>query len=179
MNDFFIVTVSIILVAVFYNIYLTIDVKYLFKDKLQYKLPLHYYAEFGHTPLIKVKIGKKEYIFIIDTGCDDCLLDDKVFEEIITENLIPTKEEDYTVIGIHGPVKSTTHNVTLELLINELKFTQEFNSYDLSDALSQINKVLGTNCAGLLGMKFLNKNKAKIDFKHRVMLISKHDLYSK
>lgn len=180
MNDFSFVTILVILVIVLYNIYLSIDIRYLFKDKLQYKLPLQYYSEIGHTPLIKFKIGNKDYFFIIDTGCVDCLLDDKIFDEIVTTNNLILKDEvNYTVIGVHGPVESKSNSIVLELKANEIKFTQEFNSYDLSTALLPINKVIKSNCAGLLGTKFLNKNKVKLDLKHKIMLISKHDLYSK
>lgn len=179
MNNNLFMTI-LILVVVIYNIYLSIDIRNLLKDKFQYRLPLHYYDEIGHTPFIKFTIGVKDYIFIIDTGCADCLIDNKVFDEITTINELTLQDKtDYTVIGVHGPVESQTNNVILELKIDEIKFIQEFNSYDLSTALLQINKIIGSNCAGLLGTKFLSKNKAKIDFKHKVMLISKHDLYSK
>jgi len=171
--------VTAILIVVLYNIYLLFDLSSLLKEKQQYKLNLLHKKEGFDLPILMVTINNKPYFFIVDTACYKCLLDETTCSTILSDNpSLKFTDGASSISGIGGNVAAKAKYITLDFSYNNLNFSQDFITSELSGPFQSTSQYLGTNCAGLLGISFFNKYKAKLDFKRDIILISKDDLHN-
>lgn len=131
------------------------------KPMPSFKFPLNFGLEQAGLPLILTSGGLKNICFLIDTGSTHNIIFDFVYEHFKDE--FKKIGGSQLVMGIEGEYKETS---TIEATFNfeGVDYTSTFSVLNASDAIKQVQDETGVQIHGILGVKFLMKNKWIIDF---------------
>ena len=111
-------------------------------------------------PLVAVEINQQNLCFLLDTGSNKNLLDQKVYE-YFNESVEVLGES--SIIGLEGNVKATP-TIRLRFNFENQTFTTNFNVFDSSAAFGAIERESDIQIHGILGNEFFIENEWIIDF---------------
>lgn len=118
-----------------------------------------------HTPLIQMKLNGKVQFWIVDTGANMSLLDEKFYSE---------HQDDVTFLrsvdmNLHGVSGSTTYtsSYVLGYLGKDGYFAQQFLTSDLTSVRRSVKSSTGYDVAGILGADYLERYAFTVDFYNR------------
>ena len=99
---------------------------------------------------------------LVDTGAETTLISENVFEKLHKKQIRSITEPKVVLSGVTGHELKITKSAQICFKFGKLKLCHQFHvvkcfKYDV-----------------LLGMDFLESNKAKIDFEHKTLAIGKH-----
>lgn len=120
----------------------------------------------GHFPIVKVKIGKRNYFFAIDTGAEVNVIN-KRWERRICKKLNQPKV-NHLVQGLgHNPVIMTSMRLPEIKVGEEVHQNMEFVFADLE----YLNQANGFELDGILGFPFLSTGKFSINYKDKRLYV--------
>ena len=111
--------------------------------------------------LINLKVKSENYEFLLDTGSSDCIIHTKYKDLFITPNEKPV-DFDELQTGF-GDVKKVDI-YELPIFIDNWMFINRFVFSEI-DILDYITEATDRKVIGIIGMDFLLKTKAFLDFK--------------
>ena len=111
-------------------------------------------------PAIPIKVGDKELIVMIDTGSDASYLDSSCIETI-PKKLLGHQEE---VIGGTGIKDKDFAIYEIDFTCGNKDFKEIFTENDFSHIFGFIEKTTGVKLSGILGTRFLLRNKCILNF---------------
>lgn len=110
-------------------------------------------------PIVSFSCNGKILNFLLDTGCNDSIINISVIKNIECEKLNKTT----LTYGINGEdIKCEFYNI--HLIYKDIEFVSPFISADLTEAFKKIKNDYGVQLHGFLGSKFFKKYKYVIDF---------------
>jgi len=120
----------------------------------------------NHFPILKVKIGNRNYRFALDTGCEINLLSKDLIEKI--------KTKQYEVLEkrrLNGAGAETTAG--MNCLFDKIKIKgQSYKNIQLvTTSLAHLNSDPANNIDGILGYPFLSQFKVSINFEEQAFYI--------
>ncbi len=119
--------------------------------------------ENGLHLILKVKIGRKFYFLILDTGASESVLDKKLPKNIFS--VIETSENTETY-GIQSDKIETGIGCVKIITFGKLKLkNQNFHLVDLSQINTLYSNFIDFHISGLIGSDFLNRYQATISYK--------------
>ncbi len=120
----------------------------------------------GHLPVIKVKIGRKSYLFGVDTGAEVNVINAKLYKKL-KKHCLQTKEAKYLQGLDRGKCKAfSTHlrNVRLK--------RHSFNELEIVFAdISYLNYSSGLQLDGILGYPFLKQAVFSLNYKDKKLCL--------
>lgn len=131
-------------------------------------ISLYYGLKKVGLPLIAVEINQQNLCFLLDTGSNKNLLDQKVYE-YFKEEIEAVGSGD--IFGLDGDKFATTI-IKLSFNFENHSYTTNFNVFDSKDSFATIEKESDIQIHGILGNEFFIENEWVIDFE-------KLTLYSK
>lgn len=119
----------------------------------------------GHIPSVEVTINNKTYRMGIDSGAEENLMDDDLFQ--VLRNFTTDIKEDELIGAGHNAqiIKSGYIN---EMYIGDLAFRKLNTAF--SD-ISHLNNAYGINLDGLIGFQILSKKRTLISFGRKELTI--------
>lgn len=117
-------------------------------------------------PLIKVKVNDRICSFLLDTGANVNIINEKVFDEINQDGTFKLDKSEGIITG-KGMMESPG-TTTLSFKYRTKKFEQEFDVIDMSEAFNGIKEDTGINIDGILGDGFFQEYQWVIDFEKLV-----------
>lgn len=118
-------------------------------------------------PIIKFLCGNTVLTFLVDSGSSDSHIT-KSASKLINGNSV---DINYSYIGSTGE-SNVSKIMEISLIYNGKEFKNNFIiNGNLDEAFSSTNELLGVRVDGLLGSDFLNKYKARINFKSQTIIL--------
>lgn len=112
-----------------------------------------------NIPIATFYQGDKELNFIIDTGSDDNVINEKALKDIKYDMV----DHEGTLSGVGGT--STVKACTISFQYNGESFTENFLVSDsLQEAFDAVRMAHAIPLHGMIGSKFLMKNNMVLDF---------------
>lgn len=123
--------------------------------------PLYYHEGTGENIiLVKLTINSKDYDFLLDTGSSGCIIHSDYKQELVGDK--PPVGFDEMMTG-YGEVRQIDI-YEIPLFVNEWMFIHPFIVANI-DALYHTSEITKQTVVGIIGMDFLLKTKAFLDFK--------------
>jgi len=122
--------------------------------------PISYGLKKTGLPLIVIEINQHNLCFLLDTGSNKNLIDNKVYKffkeqvEVIGSS---------SIFGLDGN-KIDTPIVKLSFNFESHNFTTNFNVFDSTNAFGAIEKESDIQIHGILGNEFFIENEWVLDF---------------
>ena len=110
-------------------------------------------------PLLIVKAQAKNLCFLLDTGSNINVLDERVAEFF----RLPAGSTQHRQFGIDGTLQ-ITDVVKLTFSLEEREYKADFSVMDLSSAFGKVEEESGIQIHGLLGCSFMEQQKWVLDF---------------
>jgi hypothetical protein len=112
-------------------------------------------------PIVKMVMSGKEVLFLLDTGCADCVLDYSFYNECggSSEMILPAE----SICGSLGIIDSIGKTLC-ELTRGERKIKIPFVLADINGFLSSVSDDSDVQLVGILGSKFFRRHKIIIDY---------------
>lgn len=133
-------------------------------------IPFDSSYEDSGLPVITLTNNGKEFNFLVDTGANLCVLNERHLEEIEHEPLKGTG----TMFGMEGNVQQVSY-VRVDLTIGKDILKVPFQIINIDNAFGRVEQDYGVTIHGVLGTQFLEKYKGKIDFIERTLSYGKPD----
>lgn len=111
-----------------------------------------------NVPIITVMQGKKKLHFLLDTGCDNNVVDVNILDSLKYEKT----EGKVNLTGFGGKSEVSKCNISFEC--DNKSYTEEFLVADLTDAFTTMEDWHSIKLCGMLGSCFLRKNNLVLDF---------------
>lgn len=115
--------------------------------------------ELVELPIITLYHKNKKLHFILDTGCNNSVIDSTILPELQYSE----SENSMHIFGIEGKTQESSA-IILDFTYENTFYTHTFQAINLSPSFKQIKKIHGITVHGLLGTDFFNKYKYIIDF---------------
>lgn len=125
------------------------------------------FLEKADIPAIPITINDKDYIMLVDTGSDASYLDSNVLNKI-QKNLLGYQDEIVGGTGIKGK-GSAVYEVKFNC--GNKEFTEEFTENNFTHIFDFVQQNTGIRLSGILGTRFLVKNKCILDFDELVFYL--------
>ena len=120
----------------------------------------------GHFPIVKVKIGKHNYYFGIDTGAEVNVMDSRWCRRMHRKHAKGWKKKN-----IQGINKGTVKVESCQIPNIELG-NREFNDMEfVFTDLTELNNCLGFELDGILGFPFLSAGKFSLNYKKKRLFL--------
>ena len=119
----------------------------------------------SHIPIIKARIGKKEYSFGIDSGSETNLINSELLPSIITHL---KHIEKNTLVGADKNSIEVTKGLIKKLFIGERQFK---NVPTVFNDISHLNNGYNLKLDGLMGYELLSKQKTLISYRRKQMML--------
>ena len=110
-------------------------------------------------PIVTFTQGEKSFLFVVDSGADQCLLNKKMLDRIGHIQL----EGERQAYGLEGNYVKASY-VGIELFHNSQPFVDVFQVLDVP-GFENVLEESGVEISGLLGNTFLKKYGFVMDFK--------------
>ena len=129
---------------------------------MQHKInfPFSYGLQKTGLPLIVIEINKQNLCFLLDTGSNKNLIDQRVYE--FFKEQVETVGSS-TILGLEGN-KLDTPIVKLSFNFEDHSYSTNFNVFDSSSAFGAIEKESDIQVHGILGNEFFIENEWVLDF---------------
>ena len=135
------------------------------------KFPISYGLQKTGLPLIVVEINQQNLCFLLDTGSNKTLIDQRVYE-FFKEQVEAVGSS--TILGLEGN-KLDTHIVKLSFKFEGHSYSTNFNVFDSTNAFGAIEKESDIQIHGIIGNEFFIENEWIIDFEKLMVYSGKHD----
>lgn len=122
--------------------------------------PLSYGIKKTGLPLIAIEINQQNLCFLLDTGSNKNLIDQKVYE--FFKEQVETIGSS-TILGLEGNMLDTPV-IKLSFNFETQTFSTKFNVLDLTNSFDAIEKESDIQIHGILGNEFFIENEWIIDF---------------
>jgi hypothetical protein len=122
--------------------------------------PLSYGLKKTGLPLIVVEINQQNLCFMLDTGSNKNLIDQRVYK-FFKEQVEAVGSS--TILGLEGN-KQDTPIVKLSFNFESHSYSTNFNVFDSTNAFGAIEKESNIQIHGILGNEFFIENEWIIDF---------------
>lgn len=120
-----------------------------------------------YIPIIKININGIESNFIIDTGANMSLIDEKFYQE--HQNTFQFLNEiDMTLNGVSGGKDYKAHYILGEIGDN-IKIKHHFLTSDLTSVVNNIKSSMGITVVGILGADYLDRYGFTVDYMNRAI----------
>jgi len=130
-----------------------------------YKLTIVPFGLSSHIPVIKARIGNKDYSFGIDCGAETNLMD----KELLASMLKHLKHiEKDTLVGANKNCIEVTKGLIKKVYIETKKFK---NVSTVFNDMSHLNNGYKLKLDGLMGYELLSKQKTIISYKRKEMIL--------
>lgn len=120
-----------------------------------------------NTPITKIPVDGNGKYFIIDTGANMSLIDEKYYEKNKIEFQF-LKTIDITIQGISGG-KDVQASYIIGELGDSIKINHQFMTSDLTGVISNIKNACGIEIIGIIGADYLIRYDFSVDFKNRAI----------
>lgn len=110
-------------------------------------------------PVVTFRIGDRKVNFLLDTGANASVIDERAVEFLSHKEL----EGTTIVMGIEGNA-TKAKNISMELYHKDRKYVEDFQVIDMSGTFEAIRKESGVIVNGILGNAFFVKYKYVLDF---------------
>ena len=135
------------------------------------KFPLSYGLNKTGLPLIILEINQQNLCFLLDTGSNRNLIDQRV-SEFFNENVKAVGSS--TILGLEGN-KLDTPIVKLSFNFEDHSYSTNFNVFDSSNAFGAIEKESDIQIHGILGNEFFIENEWVLDFEKLMVYSGKQN----
>lgn len=125
------------------------------------KFPIHFGLEKAGLPLILTTDSPKNLCFLIDTGSNNDVIFDFVYQHF--KDYFVLTAESQNIMGITGSLKSS-FIVNADLQFDDCRYKAPFVVLEANEAIRQVQEETGIQIHGVLGIPFLIENKCLIDF---------------
>jgi len=122
--------------------------------------PLSYGLQKTGLPLIVIEINQQNLCFLLDTGSNKNLIDQRVYE--FFKEQVETVGSS-TILGLEGN-KLDTPIINLSFNFENHSYSTNFNVIDSSSAFGAIEKESDIQIHGILGNEFFIENEWVLDF---------------
>jgi len=122
--------------------------------------PLSYGLQKTGLPLIVIEINQQNLCFLLDTGSNKNLIDQRVYE--FFKEQVETVGSS-TILGLEGN-KLDTPIINLSFNFENHSYSTNFNVIDSSNAFGAIEKESDIQIHGILGNEFFIENEWVLDF---------------
>ena len=129
-------------------------------DNNKFKFPLSYGLNKTGLPLIVVEINQQNLCFLLDTGSNRNLIDQRVFE--FFKEQVKTVGSS-TVLGLEGNMLETPV-IKLSFNFENHSYSTNFNVFDSTNSFGAIEKESEIQIHGILGNQFFIENEWVLDF---------------
>lgn len=126
----------------------------------KFSFPIGYGLNKAGLPLIIADVKGHNVCFLLDTGSNKNLLNQKVYE-YFKDHVKPSGQQE--VFGLEGNSKENT-TVELRFIFEGIEYTADFIVFDSGNAFEKVEKESGIQIHGILGSEFLCINEWVIDF---------------
>ncbi len=130
-----------------------------------YKLTIVPFELSSHIPVIKARIGNKDYSFGIDCGAETNLMDKELLAPMLTH--LKHIEKD-TLSGAGKSCIEVTKGLIKKVYIEKKRFK---NVSTLFNDMSHLNNGYKLKLDGLMGYELLSKQKTIISYKRKEMIL--------
>ena len=114
-----------------------------------------------NIPIATFQQGDKEIVFLLDTGSDNNVINQKALQYIDHQKI----EGDVTTLsGVNGTTQ--VEHCVIKFSCNDENYEANFLVADLEEALGTIRRSHCITIHGILGSKFLRKYNVVLDFKN-------------
>jgi len=113
-------------------------------------------------PLIELKIRNKKYHFLLDTGSSDSILHKK-YKDILVEENAKSVSSDTLQTGLGNTEEVEYYELPIFL---DDWFMQQWFAFASIDLVDYLSEATGKEVIGIIGMDFLVKTNAFINFKN-------------
>lgn len=110
-------------------------------------------------PVVTFHQGNRKFNFLLDTGSNDCVIDENVLDKIEHQE---TSREG-TLFGVEGIVTEVRF-CKITLSHSNRDYTYEYIIRDMKEAFDRIKETTGVTLHGILGSKFFDRFKYVLDF---------------
>ena len=117
-------------------------------------------------PIITFKWRDKRLHFLLDTGANFSVINEKVAAKI-AENTQINMRGSSKLVGLGGEVKECPH-LPIELSYKDKLYQEKFQVTDMSKPFKEIKNMHGVTLHGILGNSFLERYKYVLDFKEMI-----------
>jgi len=122
--------------------------------------PLSYGLQKTGLPLIVIEINQQNLCFLLDTGSNKNLIDQRVYE--FFKEQVETVGSS-TILGLEGN-KLDTPIIKLSFNFESHSYSTNFNVFDSSNAFGAIEKESDIQIHGIHGNEFFIENEWVLDF---------------
>lgn len=133
------------------------------------KILLSYGLKKTGLPLIVVEINQHNLCFLLDTGSNKNLIDQRVYE-FFKEHFETVGNS--SIFGLDGN-KSDTPIVRLDFIFESNSYSTKFSVFELEKSFGAIEKESDIQIHGILGNEFFIENSWIIDFDKLTLYSSK------
>lgn len=123
-------------------------------------IPISYGLNKTGLPLLVVEINQQNLCFLLDTGSNKNLIDQRVYE--FFKEQVETVGSS-TILGLEGN-KQDSKVIKLSLSINNHSYSTNFNVFDSTNAFGTIEEESDIQIHGIIGNEFFIENEWIIDF---------------
>jgi len=134
-----------------------------------FTFPLSYGLKKTGLPLIVVEINQQNLCFLLDTGSNKNLIDQRVYE--FFKEQIETIGSS-TILGLEGKKQDSTI-IKLSFNFENHSYSTNFNIFDSTNAFGTIEKESDIQIHGILGNEFFIENEWILDFEKLIVSSSK------
>ena len=129
----------------------------------------------AEIPVIQIIIKDKILNFLVDTGANDNLINESVFNELFAGEEVEFKLKG-DIVGASGAisgVKDTSIEFYIDTPFYIEKFKDTFSVMDFTEAFNGIENNTGVVLSGVLGSNFFKNNQWRIDYSEMVIWLKK------
>lgn len=127
-----------------------------------------------HKPIVAAKINGKTAYFLIDTGSDISILDEKNTDSF-KFRISHSKEESHNIEGINGVKKNLNRVKFCTLVLGNSEMKGSLFALDLSHLVSLVRKKSHITIHGIIGSDLMRKYDFTIDYyTHSIGFSTKH-----
>lgn len=116
----------------------------------------------GGLPLVTFYNNKKPFTFLIDTGSNYSILNERLINNF---DYYPIEGATGTIYGIDGNPKEVSY-VRMHINLLDRSYVVDFQVSTLA-AFDKFGEEINLEIAGILGSAFLNRNKFVLDFENQ------------
>lgn len=131
--------------------------------------PISYGLNNTGLPLIVIEINQHNLCFLLDTGSNKNLIDQRVYE-FFKEHFETVGNS--SIFGLDGN-KSDTPIVRLDFIFESISYSTKFSVFELEKSFGAIEKESDIQIHGILGNEFFIENGWIIDFDKLTLYSSK------
>lgn len=129
-------------------------------DNNKFNFPITYGLKKIGLPLIVVEINQQNLCFLLDTGSNRNLIDQRVYE--FFKEQVETVGSS-TILGLEGN-RLDTPVIKLSFNFENHSYSTNFNVFDSTNAFGAIEKESDIQIHGIIGNEFFIENEWVIDF---------------